>query len=164
MVVPHRRNTMSKKVEGKIALITDGSACIGLATAKQFVDEGAFVYITGRREHQLADAVASIGSKITAIQGDVAKIADQKALPLMPDDPHPFTLDHGPAIDRGISVDARTGLEGFPPSSGRAGRGLKTTVAFGAVIVAAGMGLWAYYSFTATPGRPAGVPPPRLAP
>lgn len=67
---------MSKKLEGKIALITGGSAGIGLATAKQFVDEGAFVYITGRREHQLADAVASIGSKITAIQGDVAKIAD----------------------------------------------------------------------------------------
>jgi len=69
-------STVQKKLEGKIALITGGSAGIGLATAKQFVEEGAFVYITGRRKHQLADAVASIGSNITAIQGDVAKIAD----------------------------------------------------------------------------------------
>jgi NAD(P)-dependent dehydrogenase (short-subunit alcohol dehydrogenase family) len=201
---------MSKKVEGKIALITGGSAGIGVATAKRFVKEDAFVYIAGRRKHQLADAVASIGSEITAIQGDVAKIADlghiyaqigqekggvdivfansdispvarlgsiteeqfdptfnmnvkgllftaQKALPLMPDDPHPATLEHGPAVDRSISVDARTDLEGFPPSSGRAGRGLRTTVALGVVIVAAGLGLWAYDDFTATPVRPAVV-------
>jgi RND family efflux transporter MFP subunit len=89
-----------------------------------------------------------------------------KALPLMPDDSHPVTLDHGPAIDRSISVDARTDLEGFPGfplSSGRAGRGLRTTVALGAVIVAAGLGLWAYNSFTATPVRPAVVPPPSVA-
>jgi hypothetical protein len=50
----------------------------------------------------------------------------------MPDDPHPATLDHGLAIDRSISVDARTDLEGFRLSSGRAGRGLRTTVALGA--------------------------------
>jgi len=67
---------MSKKLEGKIALITGGSAGIGLATAKQFVDEGAYVYITGRRQTELDAAVASIGSGITAIQGDVAKLAD----------------------------------------------------------------------------------------
>jgi RND family efflux transporter MFP subunit len=81
----------------------------------------------------------------------------------MPDDPHPATLGHGPAIDRSISVDARTDLEGFPRSSGRAGRGLRTTVALGAVIVAAGLGLWAYDNFTATPVRPAVVPPPSVA-
>src|SRR5260370_4260645 len=80
----------------------------------------------------------------------------------MPDDPHPAILDHDLAIDRSISVDARTDLEGFPLSSGRAGRGLRTTVALGAVIVAAGLGLWAYDNFTATPVRPAGVPPPNL--
>jgi NAD(P)-dependent dehydrogenase (short-subunit alcohol dehydrogenase family) len=67
---------MAGKLEGKIALITGGSAGIGLATAKQFVEEGAYVYITGRHPPELDDAVTSIGSNITAIQGDVAKLAD----------------------------------------------------------------------------------------
>jgi NAD(P)-dependent dehydrogenase (short-subunit alcohol dehydrogenase family) len=49
------------KVEGKIALITGGSSGIGFATAKQFVNEGAYVFITGRREPELAGAVRQIG-------------------------------------------------------------------------------------------------------
>jgi NAD(P)-dependent dehydrogenase (short-subunit alcohol dehydrogenase family) len=67
---------MSKKLEGKIALITGGSAGIGLATAKQFVDEGAYVYIVGRRKPELEAAVASVGANVTAIQGDVTNLAD----------------------------------------------------------------------------------------
>src|SRR5260370_38473085 len=76
------------------------------------------------------------------------------------DDPHPTTLDDEPTIDRTISVDAHTGAANSPLLSGRAVRGRRTTVAFGAVIAAPGLGLWAYSNFTATPARPAVVPPP----
>ena len=64
------------KLEGKIALITGGHAGIGLATAKQFVNEGAYAFITGRREPELAAAVEEIGKNVTAIQGDVSNLAD----------------------------------------------------------------------------------------
>ena len=67
---------MSGKLESKVAIVTGGSSGIGLATAKRFVSEGAYVFITGRRQTELDAAVASVGSNITAIQGDVAKLAD----------------------------------------------------------------------------------------
>src|SRR2546422_2026560 len=64
------------KLEGKIALVTGGNSGIGLATAKQFVNEGAFVFITGRREPELAAAVKEIGKNVTGVQGDVANLGD----------------------------------------------------------------------------------------
>src|ERR1700738_2978383 len=64
------------KLERKIALITGGNSGIGLATARQFVNEGAYVFITGRREPELADAVKQIGKNVTGVQGDVAKPDD----------------------------------------------------------------------------------------
>jgi NAD(P)-dependent dehydrogenase (short-subunit alcohol dehydrogenase family) len=64
------------KLEGKIALVTGGNSGIGLATAKQFVNEGAFVFITGRRDTELAAAVREIGSNVTGIQGDVSNLGD----------------------------------------------------------------------------------------
>ena len=64
------------KLEGKIALITGGNSGIGLATAKQFVNEGAYVFITGRREAELAAAKKEIGKNVTAIQGDVSNLDD----------------------------------------------------------------------------------------
>ena len=67
---------MSKKLEGKIALVTGGSTGIGLATAQRFVAEGAYVYITGRRQPELDAAVKTIGSNVTAVQADAAKLDD----------------------------------------------------------------------------------------
>ena len=64
------------KLEGRIALITGGNSGIGLATAKQFVNEGAYVYISGRRDTELAAAVMEIGKNVTGIQGDVSKLGD----------------------------------------------------------------------------------------
>ena len=63
-------------LEGKIALVTGGNSGIGLATAKQFVNEGAYVFITGRRDPELTAAVKEIGRNVTAVQGDVANLAD----------------------------------------------------------------------------------------
>jgi NAD(P)-dependent dehydrogenase (short-subunit alcohol dehydrogenase family) len=57
-------------LEGKVAVITGGSSGIGLATAKRFAREGAYVFITGRREAELQKAKADIGKNVTAVQGD----------------------------------------------------------------------------------------------
>lgn len=64
------------KLEGKIALVTGGNSGIGLATAKRFVSEGAYVFITGRRNDELVAAVKEIGKNVTGVQGDVSKLAD----------------------------------------------------------------------------------------
>ncbi len=64
------------KLEGKIALVTGGNSGIGLATAKQFVNEGAYVFITGRRDPELVAAVKDIGRNVTGVQGDVSNLAD----------------------------------------------------------------------------------------
>jgi NAD(P)-dependent dehydrogenase (short-subunit alcohol dehydrogenase family) len=67
---------MINKLEGKTALITGGTEGIGLATAKLFVKEGAYVFITGRRRKELDEAVKAIGPNATGVQGDVAKLTD----------------------------------------------------------------------------------------
>jgi NAD(P)-dependent dehydrogenase (short-subunit alcohol dehydrogenase family) len=74
------QETSMGKLKGKIALITGGTSGIGLATATQFVSEGAYVFITGRREPELAAAVKEIGSHVTGVQGDVANLGDRDRL------------------------------------------------------------------------------------
>ncbi len=64
------------KLDGKVAVITGATSGMALATAKLFVAEGAYVFITGRRQDKLDEAVASIGSNVTAVQGDAAKLDD----------------------------------------------------------------------------------------
>lgn len=65
-----------QKLAGKIAVITGGSSGIGLATAKRFVEEGAHVVITGRRENELKEAAAIIGRNVTPVAGDVSSLED----------------------------------------------------------------------------------------
>ncbi len=64
------------RLEGKIALVTGGTSGIGLATAKRFVGEGAYVFITGRRDRELAAAVKEIGRNVTGVQGDMSNLGD----------------------------------------------------------------------------------------
>src|SRR5216683_351004 len=71
-----RKEKRMGKLEGKIALVTGGNSGIGLATAKQFVNEGAYVFITGRRDPELVAAVKDIGRNVTGVQGDVSNLAD----------------------------------------------------------------------------------------
>jgi NAD(P)-dependent dehydrogenase (short-subunit alcohol dehydrogenase family) len=67
---------MSKKLDGKVAVITGGNSGIGLATARRFVAEGAHVFITGRRRAELDEAVTQIGKNVAGVQGDVSNLAD----------------------------------------------------------------------------------------
>jgi NAD(P)-dependent dehydrogenase (short-subunit alcohol dehydrogenase family) len=67
---------MTRRLEGKVAVITGGSSGIGLATARRFAEEGAHVFITGRRQKELDAAANSIGPKATAVLGDVSKLGD----------------------------------------------------------------------------------------
>jgi NAD(P)-dependent dehydrogenase (short-subunit alcohol dehydrogenase family) len=67
---------MMGKLQGKLAVVTGGTTGIGFATAKRFVDEGAYVFITGRRQKELDEAVKTIGRGVAAVQGDVAKLQD----------------------------------------------------------------------------------------
>jgi len=64
------------KLQGKVAVITGGTTGIGFAAAKLFVEEGAYVFITGRRQKELDAAVEAIGDNVTGVQGDVSKLAD----------------------------------------------------------------------------------------
>jgi NAD(P)-dependent dehydrogenase (short-subunit alcohol dehydrogenase family) len=60
------------KLQGKVAVITGGTEGIGLATARLFAEEGAYVFITGRRQQELNEAVKAIGNNVTGVRGDVA--------------------------------------------------------------------------------------------
>jgi NAD(P)-dependent dehydrogenase (short-subunit alcohol dehydrogenase family) len=64
------------KLKGRVAVITGGTEGIGLATAKLFVKEGAYVFITGRRPKELGEAVKAIGDNAAGVQGDVSNLAD----------------------------------------------------------------------------------------
>jgi NAD(P)-dependent dehydrogenase (short-subunit alcohol dehydrogenase family) len=69
-------STSSLKLAGKVALVTGGSSGLGLATAKRFIAEGAYVFVTGRRQPELDAAVKELGASATGIRSDVSKVAD----------------------------------------------------------------------------------------
>jgi NAD(P)-dependent dehydrogenase (short-subunit alcohol dehydrogenase family) len=64
------------KLDGKVAVVTGGNSGIGLAAAKRLVEDGAYVFITGRRQGELDAAVEQIGRNVTAVPGDVTRLAD----------------------------------------------------------------------------------------
>src|SRR5579863_6617062 len=71
-----RKKNVMGKLEGKTAVITAATSGMALATAKLFVEEGAYVFITGRRKEKLDEAVKLIGKNVTGVQGDAANLAD----------------------------------------------------------------------------------------
>jgi NAD(P)-dependent dehydrogenase (short-subunit alcohol dehydrogenase family) len=72
----HEESVMTRKLEGKVAVITGGSAGIGLSTARRFTEEGAYVFVTGRRQTELDAAVKEIGANSAAVRADASKTAD----------------------------------------------------------------------------------------
>src|SRR6201989_3432928 len=81
-------NTHGQKLTGKIAVTTGESTGMGLATAKRFVDEGAHVVISGRREKELKEAAAFIGRNVTKVTGDVTRLQDLDRLYAVVKDKH----------------------------------------------------------------------------
>src|SRR6185437_7470497 len=76
MLSRHHEGDVMGKLEGKVAVITGGSIGMALASAKRFVEEGAYVFITGRRQEALDEAVKQIGRNVTAVRGDAANLDD----------------------------------------------------------------------------------------
>src|SRR5258708_18537231 len=70
----YRKEVIMGKLEGKVAVVTGGSSGLALASAKRFVEEGAYVFITGRRQEQLDEAVKLIGRNGTGVRGDGANL------------------------------------------------------------------------------------------
>src|SRR5215813_4741684 len=72
----HKEEEIMGALEGKVAVVTGGNSGIGLATAKRFVEEGAYVFVTARRQVELDKAVSVIGRNVTAIAGDLSRLED----------------------------------------------------------------------------------------
>jgi NAD(P)-dependent dehydrogenase (short-subunit alcohol dehydrogenase family) len=106
------------KLDGKTALITGGSSGIGLATAKRFVEEGAYVFITGRREAELNAAVKDIGKNIKALKGDVSHLGDlDRILAVIKQDKGRLDMSSPMPASRNMRRSARSPKSSTTPSS-----------------------------------------------
>jgi NAD(P)-dependent dehydrogenase (short-subunit alcohol dehydrogenase family) len=76
LIIMYLSLSMSKKLENRVAVITGATSGMALATAKLFVEEGAYVFVTGRSQERFDKAVKDIGKNVTGVQGDAGSLAD----------------------------------------------------------------------------------------
>ena len=147
---------MSNKLAGKISLVTGGSSGLGFATAKRFAEEGAFVFITGRRQAQLDAAVAKIGDSAIGIRGDVSNLRDlDRIFDAIREQKGRLDVLFANAGGGGIAPLGQITEEHFDTTFATNVRGLLFTVQKALPLMSAGASIVLNASTTSTVGTPA---------
>ena len=147
---------MSNKLAGKISLVTGGSSGLGFATAKRFAEEGAFVFITGRRQAQLDAAVAKIGDSAIGIRGDVSNLRDlDRIFDTIREQKGRLDVLFANAGGGGIAPLGQITEEHFDTTFATNVRGLLFTVQKALPLMSAGASIVLNASTTSTVGTPA---------
>lgn len=147
---------MSDKLANKISLVTGGTSGLGLATAKRFVSEGAFVFVTGRRQSHLDAAVAEIGANAVGVRGDVSNLADlDRIYGLIREEKGRLDVLFANAGGGGIAPLGQITEEHFDSTFATNVRGLLFTVQKALPLMSAGASIVLNASTTSTVGTPA---------
>jgi len=147
---------MPRKLEGLIALVTGGNSGIGLATARRFVAEGAYVFITGRRQAELDAAVKSIGENAFGIRGDVSKLPDlDRIYEIIRAEKGRIDVVFANAVGGGLAPLGQITEEHFDTTFNTNVRGLLFTVQKALPLMRSGASIILNASSTTTVGNPA---------